>query len=91
MCGSGTRQVTRFPLVHGDSGVGEPKIGPSRTGPGLFLPIMIECVLNTTRADKIQYLGQSWGAVLPVVGLSLFPFLCEKVADLVLLAPPQRQ
>ena len=22
MCGSGTRQVTRFPLVHGDSGVG---------------------------------------------------------------------
>ena len=45
-----------------------------------------ECVLNTTKADKLQYLGQSLGAVLPVVGLSLLPVLCEKVADLVLLA-----
>ena len=32
------------------------------------LPIMIECVFNTTRADKLQYFGQSLGAVLPVVG-----------------------
>lgn len=51
------------------------------------LPIMIEYVLNTTGADKLQYLGQSQGAALPVVGLSLCPVLCEKVADLVLLAP----
>ena len=51
---------------------------------------MIECVLSTTKADKLQYLGQSLGAVLLVVGLSLLPVLCEKVADLVLLAPAQR-
>ena len=47
---------------------------------------MIECVLNTTKADKLQYLGQSLGAVLLVVGLFLLPVLGENVADVVLLA-----
>ena len=57
MCGSGTRQVTRFSLVHGESGVCEPKIGLSRTGPGMFLPIMIECVLQYHKSGQTPVFG----------------------------------